>query len=376
MSSTPALKALFAQRVYINRVAAHAHRGVQVHGGLPVILQPLEDQFVGCVVGQAVGDALGYMVEAYPPSECATYVESLRRNELPEQGRGGHQFGQYTDDTQMARELIKSLLANGCFNPQDYAERIKYLFSGNRVVGRTKGTTELAVGKLLSGAKWQEAGRPSAGNASAMRAAPVGLAYYDDPESLIAVADMQGRITHVDSICSAGAIAVAAAVSFVMTSRPLEQDAFFHYVGECSKEKDRSFAENLRRLEMVLDMPPEDAVDEIKELGDDYTASGQWKGISPFVVGTVLWSFYSFLRSPDDYMETMYTSISVGGDVDTTAAIAGAISGAYNGGSVIPRHLREALTDRGTWGNNELTDLAKALYTHAVKYKFKEPIVT
>jgi ADP-ribosylglycohydrolase len=43
----------------------------------------------------------------------------------------------------------------------------------------------------------------------------------------------------------------------------------------------------------------------------------------------VLWSLYSFLRSPEDYWETVCTAIAVGGDVDTTAAMAGAVSGAY-----------------------------------------------
>jgi ADP-ribosylglycohydrolase len=75
-----------------------------------------------------------------------------------------------------------------------------------------------------------------------------------------------------------------------------------------------------------------------------------------------LWSLYAFLRSPEDYWETVCTAIAVGGDVDTTAAMAGAISGAYLGLEAIPAHLVRRLTDRGTWGFDELVELARATY--------------
>jgi len=48
--------------------------------------------------------------------------------------------------------------------------------------------------------------------------------------------------------------------------------------------------------------------------------------------------------------------------VDTTAAMAGAVSGAYNGLEVIPSHLSGRLTDRGTWGFSELVELADKCY--------------
>ena len=83
-----------------------------------------------------------------------------------------------------------------------------------------------------------------------------------------------------------------------------------------------------------------------------------WRGISPFVTTSVLWSLYSFLRTPEDYWETVCTAIAVGGDVDTTAAMAGAISGAYLGLDAIPLHLARCVTDRGTWGFSELVGLA------------------
>jgi ADP-ribosylglycohydrolase len=80
-----------------------------------------------------------------------------------------------------------------------------------------------------------------------------------------------------------------------------------------------------------------------------------------------LWSLYAFLRTPQDYWETLCTSIAVGGDVDTTAAMACAISGAFLGLEAIPNQLAEFLNDRGTWGLGELIKLADNCYQLKVK---------
>jgi ADP-ribosylglycohydrolase len=80
------------------------------------------------------------------------------------------------------------------------------------------------------------------------------------------------------------------------------------------------------------------------------------------VVGSVLWSLYAFLRHPEDYWETICTAIWPGGDVDTTAAMAGAISGAHLGLEAIPADLARRVTDQGTWGYAELVELANRCY--------------
>jgi ADP-ribosylglycohydrolase len=103
---------------------------------------------------------------------------------------------------------------------------------------------------------------------------------------------------------------------------------------------------------------PEEAVELISRAGFEPGYPDGWRGISPFVVSSVLWSLYSFLKSPEDYQETIRIAIAVGGDVDTTAAMAGAISGAHLGLGAVPSNLAERLTDQGSWGLDELERLA------------------
>lgn len=322
---------------------------------------PAGEQFQGCLIGQALGDALGFVVEGQPSTLCRRYVdERLERGRVGGLGRGPFPLGQYSDDTQLARELMQSYAGRGKFDPEDYARRIAAIFSEGRIVGRGRATEEAAE-RLARGVPWQQSGTPppSAGNGSAMRAGPIGLLFYDDPEGLVMAATQQGIITHRDARCSAGAVAIAGAVALALREGPVERLEFLGRLAELAGSVDGSFAERLMKLSGWISLPPDEAVTHISKAGLEKKLDEGWGEITPFVVPSVLWSLYSFLRSPDDYWKTICTAIAVGGDVDTTAAMAGAISGAHVGLGGIPPDLARRLTDQGTWGYVQLLDLAR-----------------
>jgi ADP-ribosylglycohydrolase len=327
---------------------------------------PRKDQFSGCLIGQCLGDALGYVVEGFSPEACKRYVEDVLKTERV--GEFGHwplPFGQYSDDSQLARELLQSYAACKKFDPRDYAERIKVIFAERRVVGWGQATRDAAI-RLIRGTPWEDAGTPapSAGNGSAMRTAPIGLFFFDNTELLIKAAHDQGRITHKDLRCSAGAVAISGAVALVLQEKPINPDSFLSSLADWSGKIEPAFASELRKLSEWISMPPERAVTFISKAGIDanYPFEDEWQGITPFVISSVLWSLYSFLRTPEDYWGTICTAIGVGGDVDTTAAMAGAISGAYLGIAAIPLQLSQRLTDQGKWGVDELVELAHQCY--------------
>ena len=326
---------------------------------------PQRDQFVGCLLGQALGDALGFAVEGYGQAHCRTYVEEvLRLDPVAPLGRPPFAFGQYTDDTQLARELTHSMAQCGGFDAAHYAGLVAAIFTEERVVGRGR-STEAAALRLAAGVPWQDSGTPapSAGNGSAMRAGPVGLLCYDDPAALAATAHDQGRTTHADPRCSAGAAMVAGTVAHCLRESALDRTALLAELESLAAQLDDGFAAELRRLPDWLALEPAQAAPEIANAGrdPDHPDDG-WEGIAPFVVPSVLWSLYAFLRSPDDYWETICTAIAVGGDVDTTAAMAGAMSGARNGGAALPEDLTRRLNDRGAWTGGDLATLAGDLF--------------
>lgn len=331
---------------------------------------PRPEQFSGCLIGQCLGDALGAPVEGSPPLVCQTYIDNrIRPGQLSDRCRGQYVMGQYTDDSQLARELLQSYVACGEFDPTDYGQRIAAIFVEGRIVGYGQATIA-AARRLIAGAHWQAAGTPppSAGNGSAMRAAPIGLIFFDNPRRLIQAAHDQGCITHQDPRCSAGAVAIAGATALALQSQAINSASFLTQLNEWVAPVHPGFAAYLLNLLDWSSFPPEQAISCIAQAGLDPAAVDPSQGLSPFVIGSVLWSLYAFLKTPENYLETVCTAIAVGGDVDTTAAMAGAISGAYLGLEAIPTSLAQCVTDQGTWGYRELVELANQTYdlkTHA-----------
>jgi ADP-ribosylglycohydrolase len=319
-----------------------------------------EDQLAGSLLGQALGDALGFVVEAEPPEVARSYVEDWLRA-----GRGGERshphfpFGQYTDDTQFARELLLSFEERAGWDPAAFAGRLAALFREGRDVGAGWGTRSAAL-RLASGMHWSRAATPSpyAGNGSAMRAGQIGLLFPDERDT-VRVAGEQSRITHLDRRCAAGAVAVARAVALAGARQPLDSGPFLEEIAASAQQEDTSVGAAIRGLIHWASLESGAAAQHVHGSGLD-AGHSSWHGISAFVIPSVCWSLYAFLRSPDDYWETICTAIAVGGDTDTMAAIAGAISGARLGLEALPAKYLSRLTDRGSWGAEALTRLARS----------------
>jgi ADP-ribosylglycohydrolase len=319
----------------------------------------LLDSLTGSLLGQALGDALGFIVEAQPPEVAHEYVNHyLRAGRAAERAHREYPFGQYSDDTQLARELLRSVRTSGGWDPRMFGCHVAELFRNEQDVGAGPGT-RTAAHRLLRGMSWQESGIPApyAGNGSAMRAGPMGL-LFGAPEQMCQAVCEQSCITHGDPRCAAGAVVVAGAVLLAARPGPIDTAEYLEQLAQWAACADSSVSNAVRDLESWCHLDPADAASHLHQAGLDPDYGDEWRGISACVTPSVLWSLYSFLRSPDDYWEAICTAIAVGGDTDTMAAIAGAISGARLGVAALPHHLLERLTDRGEWGADELTALA------------------
>jgi ADP-ribosylglycohydrolase len=320
------------------------------------------DALVGCIIGQALGDALGFVVEAEPPEVAEEYVRAcLLAGRAGERAHPRFGFGQYSDDTQLARELLRSFVESAGWNPAAFAGRLAELFRDGRDVGSGPGT-RAAAGRLLRGVPWQESGTPApyAGNGSAMRAGPFGLLFPGRPDEMLRALREQSRITHLDPRAAAGAVVVAGAVALAIEPGPIDREEFLERLATWAATEDGSVADAVRGLTGWAGLPPDAAARHVHCVGLDPAHTNRWMGISAFVTPSVVWSLYAFLRSPDDYWATICTAIGVGGDTDTMGAIAGAVSGARLGVGAMPDPLVEVLNDQGTWRSAELADIARA----------------
>lgn len=320
-----------------------------------------ETALTGCLLGQALGDALGFVVEARPPEVAREYVEEyLLAGRAGQRAHPEFPFGQYSDDTQLARELVLSFTEAGGWSPPAFAVRLAALFAQGHDIGAGPGT-RAAAARLLAGTHWTLSGTPApyAGNGSAMRAGPLGLLFGDDRRSMAKAAVEQSLMTHLDPRCAAGALAVAGAVSLAAREGAVMRQEFLDALHELTAPVDESVAEAIRGLEHWRHLPPAEAARRLHAERLDPAWTDQWRGVSTFVTPSVVWSLYAFLRTPDDYWATVCTAIGGGGDTDTTAAIAGAIAGARLGPQALPAGLLDQLTDRGVWGRDALMELAR-----------------
>jgi ADP-ribosylglycohydrolase len=318
------------------------------------------DRLAGALLGLALGDALGFVVEAAPPEVARAYArEELARRRYGARSHAHFPFGQYSDDTQLARALLLGVRDAGGWDPAAFARRVEQLFHAGAAVGAGPGTRGAAE-RLRAGVHWREAGAPApyAGNGAAMRAAPLGILLGKDLPRLVAVATEQALVTHLDPRCAGGAVAVAGAAALV--ARPGELDArrVVREVVDLVAAVDADMANAVAAVEGWLDLVPDQAAEHLRRAALDPADGATWRGVSTHVVPSVAWSLYAALRSPDDYWTAVCTAIEVGGDTDTMAAMAGGIVGGRVGRNALPGELLVRLTDRGTWNAEALEALA------------------
>ncbi|HET8622945.1 MAG TPA: ADP-ribosylglycohydrolase family protein [Gemmatimonadales bacterium] len=322
-------------------------------------MSPSPDQRAGCLLGLALGDALGFVVEAEPPEVARRHAAALRAGRGAERSHSRFPFGQYSDDTQLSRELLISIREARGFSPEAFGRRVAALFASGRDVGAGPGTRGAAL-RLAAGVSWRDAGAPSpyAGNGSAMRAAPIGVLIGAEGDELSRVAVEQSRVTHHDPRCAAGALAMAAAARAAARPGPIDPAAWVSEVAAVVRPFDEGVARAIELAGGWVSLRPADAHAALTAAELDPGSPGGALGISAHVVPTVGWAVYSFLRCPDSFSEAVAVAIEVGGDTDTMGAMAGALVGARVGRRGLPAELLDRVNDRGRWGAGALARLA------------------
>ena len=301
------------------------------------------DRFRGCIVGLAVGDALGH------PTEFIGSVDAIRKKYGPQgitqfEPQGRHPAGTFTDDTQMTVGVLRALVRQGhagldalmnCMGDEFVAW--SHHHENNRAPG---GTCMSGCRNFESGMSWKNAGiKQSKGCGAAMRAAPIGLFCTDDGE-LVRLAAAQSVLTHSHPTGIASSVAAAAAVAHVARGHSL--DGLLDFVIACVKRCDDTLLremgapepliqsignrEQLAALEKVRTVLGEETDDVCKLLG------GAWIGEE--AVATAVWCV---LKANGDFDESIWRGANSSGDSDSIACIAGSIVGALHGFDAIPQ---------------------------------------
>ncbi len=302
------------------------------------------DKFKGTLIGCAVGDALGMPVEGMAP---AAIVEKYGKvTDFIDERFGA---GRITDDTQMTVTLGQSIIEIGRFDTAHAAFKFgRWMAASDEGVKDARGVgmaCAAACRELYEGAGPGESAVESAGCGAAMRASPIGLRYYHDHEGLRRAAMRQALLTHNDPEAVAGAVAVSFAVAAgIEDMGDLDRAGLAADTASFVQETNRNMAVKIAGLADYLDATPDE--------GFAYTGTGG------YVMETVPAALFAFLRSPYDLEETVVSAVNAGGDADSIGAIAGAISGAFNGVGQVPSRWRADVE-----GRDYLEYLAERLFT-------------
>jgi ADP-ribosylglycohydrolase len=139
------------------------------------------DRFRGCLLGVAVGDALGMPVEGYTAYEIESKFGPVRDMMPAPKGHfhSGLAAGQFTDDTEETLLLAESMIESSGFSAERFSDKLRSwgsLWTLDENLNRGIGfTTRSSVENMLAGTSWQESGLNIPTCGSAMRAAPIGL---------------------------------------------------------------------------------------------------------------------------------------------------------------------------------------------------------
>ena len=278
----------------------------------------IQNATMGCLLGTAVGDALGLAGEGLSRRRLARVFPNLSQMHFL-----GHR-GMVSDDTEhtcfVAQALIQSAGEPEAFT-RALAWRLRlWLLGGPAGIGWA---TLRAILKLWLGVPPDKSGVWSAGNGPAMWSALLGVCYGDDPERLHTLVRASSRLTHTDPRAEAGALAVAVAVYHASCGLP------HTYWASMERLLDPS---DLRTL-----LGNAVASVEAGDTTNAFAASiGAGERVSGYVNQTVPVTVHAWLSFPDDYKSAVLAVIRCGGDTDTTAAITGAIVGAAVGTRGIP----------------------------------------
>jgi len=290
----------------------------------------LSSRFQGCIMGGAIGDALGMPWEFMIPEK----IESIwnRMDYAAGDFQSGLGTGQYTDDTMSMRCLCESIAVNGTLSIDDYRRRlIDWYRTGDlRGIGRTSLTALQALSQGRQVPDDQPIWNMEATNGAAMRIAPVGLFFCQDESALKDSVIRVSALTHRHPESVAGAMAVAFSVAHgVLGDIPADE----LMAGACEFTRPSLVSEQLGQCQDMLGRGV-DCAGAIKALGN-----------SPYVVESVPSSIYCACSNPESYEGAVVAAIMGGGDTDTMGSMAGAIAGARQGVNDIPPRWLEGLED-------------------------------
>lgn len=299
----------------------------------------------GCLMGVAVGDAMGMSVEGMPPqairratdgSGVVGFLPRIGPDIIPTQGLAA---GETTDDWQLTRAVARSLIrTKGEFDLRDCAEEhVREL--GTHHIGWGNTTTQ-AIRDIRDGVRdpLNDPLPPTepntgCGNGVMMKVAPLAIVHACRRSPLHMLwRDVRrlGMLTHQDIRASITAYAVAYGMWRCLLDGTVP-------AGTALLEDIRERVVMIDDAEGLSEERVSERIDLIGPALHDSMTLRLIKGYMRFhAMYTVTITLGTFMRHPNDFRAGVLEIVNQGGDADSNASILGALIGSVVGIEGIP----------------------------------------
>ncbi|MDE5561439.1 MAG: ADP-ribosylglycohydrolase family protein [Bacteroidaceae bacterium] len=288
----------------------------------------IKNIMLGCLYGQAVGDALGLGTEFMNKNEVRKhYPQGLIRYDqiIQDDHRCRWAKGSWTDDTDMMICIMDAFDGTG-FNYHAIARNFKEWFNGDPlgIGGHTFKVLCMSdyaeQPEMCSKLWWDLSHHNSAANGALMRTSVVGLApsYTEEHAETIC------RLTHYDPRCIGSCVIASSIIhNLVWHNKMLSYDE----IRQIGRKYDNRIAEWIGKAYNCSDIS-------LLCLGDTSI------GYTLLSLSAALWCYWHAVSFENGLLLT----VNEGGDADTNAAIACSILGAKFGYEAIPQYYIENLS--------------------------------
>ncbi len=320
----------------------------------------LHEDIVGCLIGSAVGDALGGPVEGLRYTDIIERYGVVERmlpypSSLPPSFHGpfGSRAGECTDDTRLAKLICAGLIASGGLPRSGNINHsiCKTYFATESILER--GFLEEYALKALYG-QGKEAFGGKTTNGAIMAIAPVGVLFPGDPyrtfDTAFDILSMATGSARISAAAAAACISAALsgkgkALDVVLSGLDAAEERlhrvegnYWHHGGMYPRVG--GWVLGLARKAADIASAYRDPLNEEfrkrlhEEINQPFFADGD---------ETLAIALAMFVAAEGDFRSSVVGAANYGKDCDSYAAVSGAISGAFNGVSAIPAEWVEAV---------------------------------
>lgn len=308
----------------------------------------LLDRAYGALVGGAIGDAMGmpasFLTREQIKNTYGYIKDFLKPDDDVQKYHGSLEAGDITDDTMESIIVSKVLIEHNGFSEEAFNNEMKKWAIEQKMLESTVigPSTRRYLTALIEGRDPKETSGKGNTNGSAMRAAPIGVKYYNDITKCIEAAVASSLPSHGSKPAVAAACAVAAAVSGGVHGgySPNEilnmaYDAALYGEKKGADITAPMVSKRIKLIESIVDSVGEDSINDILD-----EIAGVF-GASMFAYESVPVALAIFYAVNGNAKEGILGAVNTGDDADTNGSICGNICGAYSGASGLPDEWKE-----------------------------------